>query len=229
MRSVESIRTLADTSFITKASISAPSWAFSFTKEKKFIWITFKSCLGSYSEYEEVSDHFPPSEPMTIIYTYICIYMYVCLFFLAKCHLFCNQGSEMWGPNCRARNLWCHFTTAIRRVTTHFCLKWTQWKWWQAAYLWPTAGTCALVSKDQRGLHLLGHLLAAQCRDNGESKLEAGPRPPARDDQAVLLHAILRVAVMTLDEKRVTSWQAALANSDSRLAAKPSQRVTGLT
>lgn len=59
----------------------------------------------------------------------------------------------------------------------------------------------ALIFKDERGLHLLSHVLAAQRLDNSKSELEAGPRAPAREDQAVLLHAILRVAVMTLDEK----------------------------
>lgn len=35
VRSIEAIRALTDASFITKASISAPSWALSFAKEKQ--------------------------------------------------------------------------------------------------------------------------------------------------------------------------------------------------
>lgn len=63
-------------------------------------------------------------------------------------------------------------------------------------------GHLGLVSEDERGLHLLSHLLAAQRLDYGESELEAGARPPAREDQAVPLHATLRVAVMTLGVKK---------------------------
>lgn len=44
---------------------------------------------------------------------------------------------------------------------------------------------------------MVSHVLAVQCLDDGESKLKAGSRPTAREDQAVPLHTVLRVAVMT--------------------------------
>lgn len=43
VRPVESIRTLTDSSFITKASVSTPSWALSCTKEKQGIWVPLES------------------------------------------------------------------------------------------------------------------------------------------------------------------------------------------
>lgn len=48
---------------------------------------------------------------------------------------------------------------------------------------------------------MVSHLLAAQRLDDGQSELKAGSRPSAGEDQAVLLHAVLRVAVMTFDVK----------------------------
>lgn len=62
----------------------------------------------------------------------------------------------------------------------------------------------ALILKDERGPHLLSHRLAAQRLHNGKSKLKAGSWPPAGEDQAVLLHSVLGVAVMTFQVK--TKW-----------------------
>lgn len=64
------------------------------------------------------------------------------------------------------------------------------------------AGHRGLVPEDERGLHLLGHLRAAQRLHYSESELEAGARPPARQDLAVPLHATLRIAVMTLGVRK---------------------------
>ena len=55
----------------------------------------------------------------------------------------------------------------------------------------PLSDASALIFKNERSLHLLSHFLATQRLNNSKSELEAGPWPPAREDQAVLLHAIL--------------------------------------
>lgn len=112
----------------------------------------------------------------------------------------------MWGHSRRARNLRrCHFMTRAPQSHHPLLFKVDSVKVVTGGLSVTCVGYFCSVSKDQRGLHLLSHLLAAQRRDNSKSKLEAGPWPPAGEDQAVLLHAILRVAIMTLDEKRVTS------------------------
>ena len=61
----------------------------------------------------------------------------------------------------------------------------------------PSSSLSPLIFKNQRGLHLVSHLLADQHLDNLQSKLEAGSWSPAGEDQSFFLHTVLRVAVMT--------------------------------
>lgn len=65
----------------------------------------------------------------------------------------------------------------------------------------PFSNISALIFENKGSLHLISHLLAAQRLDDGQSELKAGSRPSAGEDQAVLLHAVLRVAVMTFNVK----------------------------
>lgn len=68
VRAIESIRTLTDASFITKASISAPSWAFGFTKEKQG-YTPWNRVGGINCEREEATADVPPCALIIIIYS----------------------------------------------------------------------------------------------------------------------------------------------------------------
>ena len=65
----------------------------------------------------------------------------------------------------------------------------------------PSSSLSTLIFKNQRGLHLVGHLLADQHLDDLQRKLKAGSWPPAGEDQAVFLHTVLGVAIMTWEIK----------------------------
>ena len=70
----------------------------------------------------------------------------------------------------------------------------------------PSSSLSTLIFKNKRGLHLVGHLLADQHLDDLQSKLEAGSWSPAGEDQAVFLHTVLGVAVMTWEIKTTKGY-----------------------
>lgn len=97
-----------------------------------------------------------------------------------------EAGSEMWGHDCGESICSCQVTSSPGgQAQSHpLGLKRPRREGFRAA-------RSALVSQNKRGLHLVGHLLAGQGLNNGQSKLEAGSGPPAGEDQTVLFHAIL--------------------------------------